>query len=159
MTKNATTTPVEDVARLWAMFDPAKFFKTFGDLGNGFGLPGYDPKALMETQRLSVETWAKAQKQAMDGMQALARRQSELVRDGMKDMSVAMTAVTKAGSPSEAAQFQNEFAKTAFERFVEGSREMNELAVKANTEALSLLTARTVAAMDEMKTMAEKPAA
>ena len=58
-------------------FDPAK-------MARDFRIPGFDMEQILASQRKNVEALTTANRLAAEGFQALARRQSEIVREGME---------------------------------------------------------------------------
>lgn len=94
-----------------------------------------------------------AQRQAFDGVQAFARRQAEIVRDGFQEANSAMEAIAKAGTPRDAAIKQVEFAQVAYKRFIDQGRELAEIATKSNAEAADIITARVAEQLGELKAM------
>ena len=62
----------------FANMDPSKFDLT--KMMSEFKLPGIDMETLMETQRKNIEAVTQANKVAVEGMQAIAKRQAEMLR-------------------------------------------------------------------------------
>jgi phasin family protein len=89
-------------------------------------------------------------------MQAVAKRQAEILQETMNEASKAVDVLSKAGSPSEVAAKQAELAKDAFERALSNMRELAEMVAKSNQEATSTINTRISATLDEIKDMALK---
>ena len=124
------------------------------DLGKAmqdFKVPGVDVEGLMTSQRKNLEALAEANKLAIEGMQALFRRQAEILRQSVEEASAVAQQVSSAGSPQDAAMKQTELAKEAFERTVTNARELTEIVNKSNQEAFALLNRRFSAVLDEVK--------
>lgn len=127
--------------------------KMFAD----FRLPGMpDMEALAAAQRRNFEAMSAANKVALEGAQAVARRHMEILQQSMSEMTQAMQSMSGAQDPQARATKQAEMLKTAYERAVGNIREVADLIQKSNTEALSLLNQRFTEAMDEVKTIAAK---
>ena len=118
------------------------------------GLP--DVEQLAAAQRRNFEALSAANKVALEGAQAVARRHMEILQQSMSEMTQAMQSVAGAQDPQARAAKQAEMLKSAYERAVGNMREVADLIQKSNTEALSLLNQRFTEAMDEVKTMAAK---
>jgi phasin family protein len=122
-----------------------------------FRLPGLpDMEQLAAAQRRNFEALSAANKVALEGAQAVARRHMEILQQSMSDMTQAMQSVAGAQDPQAGASKQAEMLKSAYERAVGNMREVADLIQKSNTEALSLLNQRFTEAMDEVKAMTAK---
>ena len=119
------------------------------------GMP--DMEQLAAAQRRNFEALSSANKVALEGAQAVARRHTEILQQSMSEMTQAMQSMAGAQDPQARVTKQTEMLKTAYERAVGNMREVADLIQKSNTEALSLLNQRFTEAMDEVKAMtAEK---
>ena len=122
-----------------------------------FRLPGLpDMEQLAAAQRRNFEALSAANKVALEGAQAVARRHTEILQQSMSEMTQAMQSVVGAQDPQAGAAKQAEMLKSAYERAVGNMREVADLIQKSNTEALSLLNQRFTEAMDEVKAMTAK---
>lgn len=116
-----------------------------------------DMAALAAAQRRNLDALSAANRVALEGAQAVARRHMEIMQASMADMTQAMTGMaTPAADPKEAAARQIEALKAAYEKAVANIREVADLIQKSNGEALALLNARFAEAMEEAKQMAGK---
>jgi phasin family protein len=97
-----------------------------------------------------------ANKVALEGAQAVARRHMEILQQSMSEMTQAMQSMAGAQDPQARATKQAEMLKTAYERAVGNMREVADLIQKSNGEALSVLNQRFTEAMDEVKTLVAK---
>ncbi|TVR79287.1 MAG: phasin family protein [Rhodospirillales bacterium] len=137
-------------------FDPTKFADEFSKMMKNYKLPGVDVDSLVASQRKNVEALTAANRVAFEGMQAVAKRQTEILQETFSEASKAMDAITKAGSPPEAAAKQAELAKGAFEKALSNMRELAEMVSKAQEEATKTINSRIAESMDEIKDMALK---
>src|SRR5579863_7390258 len=101
----------------------------------GFSLPGFDVEAVLAAQRKNLEALTQANQLAVEGVQAVARRQVELARQAVDEASSMMREWTTPGAPEERIAKNAEYAKVAFEKGVANARELAELVTKANAEA------------------------
>ncbi len=120
-----------------------------------FRMPGMpDMQAMMDAQRRNIEALSQANKLAMEGAQAIARRNMEIMQQSMSDMASAMQAMMSAdGAPAERAAKQAEMVKSAYERAMGNMREIAELIQRSNGEALDVLNKRFSEAMEEARGM------
>jgi phasin family protein len=131
------------------------FTKYFADLK----LPALpDMEALLSASRKNLETLTAANRVALEGAQAVARRHMEIVQSNMAELTEAMQALAAADAPQAKAAKQAELLKQAYQRGVAQMQELSDLIRQSNTEALELINKRFAEAMDEVKRLAEKAA-
>ncbi len=133
------------------MLDPSKMMPDFK-------VPGVDMQALVSSQRRNLEALAAANQLAVEGLQTVAKRQTEIFRQMMEEASQAMKDVMAAGSPEAKASRQTDLVKEAFTRAVANMRELAEMVAKSQGEAFDVINKRVTDSLDELKTlMAKKP--
>lgn len=115
-----------------------------------------DFQAFADTQRRNLEALTTANKLAMEGAQAVARRNMEIIQQAMGEMTQAMQTLTAEGAPQDKMAQQTEMMKSAYERAIANMREIADLIQKSNGEALQVLNRRFTEAMDEVKAMVAK---
>jgi phasin family protein len=115
-----------------------------------------DLEAFTTATRRNMEALTAANRVALEGAQAVARRHMEIMQQSMAEMSEAMRSLAGAETPQAKAARQAELVKQAYERAVTNLKEIGDLIQRSNQEALALLNRRFTEAMDELKAMAEK---
>lgn len=110
-----------------------------------------DMEALAAAQRRNIEALSTANRVALEGAQAVARRHMEILQSSVAEMTEAMKAFSSAEAPQEKAAKQAELAKSTYEKAVANLQEIADLIQKSNSEALSVLNRRFAEAMDEVK--------
>lgn len=138
-----------DMTKMMFEFDPTK-------IASQYKVPQVDVEALMAIQRKNMEALTTANKVAIEGAQAMARRQADILQETMAVATKALEGLTQSASPQEAAAKQAEFLKGAFEKTVANMRELRELMTKSNTEAADAIAARICESLDEIKEQALK---
>ena len=113
--------------------------------------PNLDIEAYIAAQRKNVEALSQANRLAYDGLQAVAKRQIEIVRQSLEQATAAAREVAEPGTPQDKAAKQAELAKVSFERALSNLRELGELVTKANSEAFDLLQSRFTQSLDEVR--------
>jgi phasin family protein len=136
--------------------NPAKFTEELTSKLKDYRLPDIDVDAVVASQRNNVEALADASRAALEGAQAVAKRQSEIFQETMNQTAKSFDALAKAGSPSEVAAKQAELAKEAFEKALGNMRELAELVTKAQQGAMDKISGRISQSLDEIKDMALK---
>jgi phasin family protein len=148
--------PLFDISKYMKDLDPGKMMEECSKMLKQYNLPGVDMDSLMASQKKNMEALTAANRVALEGLQAVAKRQAEILQETMNEASKAVDVLSKAGSPSEVAAKQAELAKDAFERALSNMRELAEMVAKSNEEATSTINARISATLDEIKDMALK---
>lgn len=133
-------------------FDISKYL---GD----FKVPGVDVDSLVSSQRKNIEALTQANKLAYDGLQAVVKRQVEILRQTVDEIAQATKDIAEPGNPQDKAAKQAELAKDTFERSLSNLRELSEMIAKANTEAFDLLNKRFTQSLDEVRDTFSKLAA
>ncbi len=129
------------------------FTKFFADMK----LPALpDMEIFVAASRKNLETLSAANRIALEGAQAVARRHMEIVQSSMAELTEAMQALAAADAPQAKAAKQAELLKHAYQHAVTHMKELSDLIQQSNAEALSLINQRFVEAMDEVKALAEK---
>ncbi len=121
-----------------------------------FKLPQVDVEALVAAQRKNIETLSTANKLALEGMQAVAKRHMEIMQQSLADMTEAMKAIAAAEAPQAKAAKQAELLKTTYEKAMQNIRELQDMIQKMSGDTLTVLNRRVGEALDEVKAMMEK---
>ena len=129
----------------------------FSRMMTEFRVPGLDMEAVLSAQRRNLESLSAANRVALEGAQAVARRHMEIMQQSMAEMTEAMRTLAGPGAPQEKAAMQAELLKGAYEKAVGNLREIADLIQRSNGEAVGVLNCRFTEAMDEVKTMLAKP--
>jgi phasin family protein len=138
-----------------SMADFGDFTKLFADLKFP-AMPDMD--AFVSASRRNMETLAAANRVALEGAQAVARRHMEIVQQNMTEMTEAVRALSTAEAPQARAAKQAELLKVGYERSVANIKEISDLIQHSSAEAIKLLNQRFTEAMDEVKALADKSA-
>ena len=120
-------------------------------------LPGVDMVALLAIQRKNIEALTAANQMAVQGMQAVAKRQSEILAQTMAEISTAAQQIASAGNPQEMTAKQAELIKQAFEKAVANMRELAEMINQANTQAFEVINKRVSESLEELRNLASSP--
>ena len=132
---------------------PDEVMKMFSE----FRMPQFvDLEGLAQAQRRNMEALSAANRVAVEGAQAVARRHMEIVQSAMAEMTDAMRGMSGTESPQDRAARQAELMKGGYERAVANMKEIADLIQKSNSEALALLNHRFAEAMEEVKQMSAK---
>jgi phasin family protein len=128
------------------------FTKIFSE----FKVPGFDMQALVATQRRNIEAVSQANQLAVEGVQAVMRRQGEILRQMVEESTNALKDMMAAGAPEAKIAQQTELVKSVFEKALANLRELTEMVAKSNTEAADVLTKRIGESLTELKTSLQR---
>jgi phasin family protein len=151
----AETTPVNPFAI--AMNQAKSAAEDMTRMFSEMKLPGMpDSSALMEAHKRNLEVMSAANRIALEGAQAVAKRHMEIMQQTMAELSENLRGMTSTESPADKATKQTELLKRAYERAVANTKELADMIQHANGEALGLLNKRFAEAMEEAKTLLAK---
>ncbi len=143
-----------DMQKMMKDFDPTKVVDEFSKMLKGYNMPGVDMEGLVASQKKNLEALTSANRVVIEGIQAVAKRQAEILQETMNEATKALDTLTKASSPQDIAAKQADLAKTAFDRALGNMRELAEMVSKANQQAADTINTRISATLDEIKGMA-----
>lgn len=118
-----------------------------------------DVEALMACQRRNIEALSQANQLAVEGMQAVAKRQIEIARQAIEDVSALLRDLAQPVSTEDRITKNTEYAKQMLAKSVNHGREITMLATKAGTEAADVLRKRASEGLDEFRDLAKQQAA
>ncbi|MGQ0664679.1 MAG: phasin family protein [Pseudomonadota bacterium] len=131
-------------------FDLSKMMD-FSKLLSDFKPPGIDMDKMISSQRRNLEALTQANQVAVEGMQAVAKRQAEIFRQVMEESSQMAKDMLAMGSPEDKAAKHTALTKDAFQRAVSNMRELAEMVAKSNTEAFDVINKRVADSLDELR--------
>ncbi len=140
-----------DPTKLMGEFDPQKFMGDFQKAFSEYKIPGVDGNLIIESQKKNVEALAQANKVALEGMQAVFKRQAEILGQAMEEMQSTFKDISVAGEPQDKVAQQTDLVKDAVEKALSNMRELAEMAGKSNTEAFETIHTRFKDSLDEVK--------
>jgi phasin family protein len=127
----------------------------FGDLTKmleKFKVPGVDTKEIVEARRKDIDALVQANQAIYEGMQALANKQGELLKNAMEDIQSAVKGAasgTGAGDPVK----QGELARKAYEKVLVDMKDLAEIARESQTDAMAKIAQRGTEHLDAVKKM------
>ena len=121
--------------------------KLFGD----FRFRPLDVEAVWAAQRRNIAALSQANQLAVDGAQALAKRQLELTREAFEGFSTLLRDLAQPASTEDRIAKNTEYAKQLLEKGINHGREIATLAAKTGTEAAEVLHKRASEGLDEIR--------
>lgn len=132
--------------------DFSKFFdmpKFVGDLK----VPNVDIDALLTAHRKNLEALTSANQAAFEGLQSLARRQAELVRQSFEDTTSLLNSIVSQQTPEEKLAKQAEVTKATLERNVSNLKELTEMVAQTNYQAIEFISKRVSEGLEELRSI------
>jgi phasin family protein len=114
------------------------------------GIP-FDMKSFLETQRKNIQALTEAQQLTMEGFQAIAQRQSELLSQLVEDNSSIAKQMISEGTPEEKIAKNAKLFKSVYERTISNMKELSEIVSKSSEEASDVINKRVTATMNEIQ--------
>ena len=115
-----------------------------------------DSSALLAAHRRNMEVLSNANRLALEGAQAVARRHMEIMQQTMTELSEHVRELAATEAPQAKAARQADLVKKSYERAVANIKDLSDLIQHSNAEALHVLSDRFREAMDEIKGLLEK---
>jgi phasin family protein len=134
------------------MFPEWDFSKVWADMK----MPEFDVDALIAVQQKNIEAMNMANKAAVDGWQAFAKKQAELWQAAVEDTGALAQDVAAAKEPADKIAKQAAFAKSSIEAGISNAREAQELAAKATNKTVDIVSKRWVESVEEAVAMVGK---
>jgi phasin family protein len=127
----------------------------FGDVTKmmeQFKMPGIDMTAIVQAQRKGIESLVEANTAAYESMQALAKKQAEMMTEAMQDMqNAAKNGVGGMTDPTK----QAELVRKGFEKTLAGMKELAEMARQAQSDAVARITQGATDGVQNIKALAK----
>jgi phasin family protein len=124
-------------------------FKDLNSMLTQLKLPGVDTKEFTEARRKDIEALVEANRVAYEGMHALARKQAEILKQGLETLQAAgHKATTQAKTGAE---IQVDAAQQALQKSFENMRALAEMAQRSQAEAVAIIGKRAAEDFDEIR--------
>lgn len=121
-----------------------------------FRLPNVDVDAVVAAQKKNIEALTSANQLAVEGMQAIARRQAEILRQTVEELQKNMQSLMDGGAPEARVAKGTELTKVAFEKAIANMKELSEMVAKSNGEAFDVINKRVAESLDEIRDLGKK---
>ena len=117
--------------------------------------PMFDGDRMIAVQQRNLDAWASASQIVVDSVKAIAQRQSEMMQSSV-DQWIATGQGALTGRPAEFKPAdQIATARTSYEAAVNNAKELAEIAMKAQGEAVAVLSKCVMANIDDLKVMSK----
>nr|VFK50679.1 MAG: phasin family protein [Candidatus Kentron sp. TUN]VFK53294.1 MAG: phasin family protein [Candidatus Kentron sp. TUN]VFK54109.1 MAG: phasin family protein [Candidatus Kentron sp. TUN] len=145
-----------DFAKVMTELDPNKMMEQFSKILQDYKVPGVDTTAILESSRKNIEALVSANRQAVEGFQAVVSRQGEILRETANETASALKQLSSGEKPADVVSKQMELLNPAFERVLANARELAEMVQKSNTDAFDIMKKRFEESLSEFKAIAKQ---
>ena len=128
-------------------------FGDFTAMLEQFKIPGLDMTTFADARRKDVEALVEANKSAYEGMQALARTQTEMLTRAMQTIQESAKGLASGQGGVPDPSKQAEVVRAAWEKMLADMTTLAQMAQKAQADAVARLTARAQENMEEFQQM------
>jgi phasin family protein len=137
-----------------------ELFPDFRRVMGDWRLPGFDLQAMAQCQQRNIEAFAQANQVALEGTREWMRRNLELARETMAEMSAMLNEFAKPdASVEDRLARQAEYSKKEIEKGLANFRDLADLVTKANSSAFGVLSKRVSEGFEEVRELAQQKAA
>lgn len=110
-----------------------------------FKVPGFDMAPIIESRRKDMEALVEANKSVYEAVQALARRQTEIMTETTQGIQDSAKGLAGGGAPDAA------LVGNAYQKAIADMKELAEMVRKSQVDAMAGITARATQSVEEMK--------
>jgi len=110
----------------------------------------FDFNQFFSTGRRNVEAASAATQAVVEGAQAIARRNAEVIRANTENMLKASKDMMTSGTPENNISKHSDLAREIFENTLSNLREISETATKSSFEAFDVLNKRMAESLEEL---------
>lgn len=133
-------------------FDVTKMFADFR-------FRPFDVEAAWAAQRRNIEAVSQANQFAVEGVQAVAKRQIEMTREAFEGFSALWRDLATPASTEDRIAKNTDYVKQIIEKGVKHGGEIATIATKAGSAAAEILHKRTNESLDEIRALASQQTA
>ncbi|MGH8780046.1 TIGR01841 family phasin [Paraburkholderia sp.] len=134
--------------------NPANPFGDFFKLLEQFKLPGFDVPAIMDARRKDVEALVTANQTALQGMQALAQKQADMLRSTLGELQSVATQVTASGGAPSAQTA--ELVQQTLHKALADMQQLAQAAYRSQAESYAVIAKRVDENVAELKALLQQ---
>src|ERR1700686_2981586 len=110
---------------------------------NGLQFFGAEVETMFASQRKNVEAIVQANRLALDGVQAVWRRQLDFIQEAVEGLTTHVVGLAPPSGPlNEKFAKHAEYSKLAVEKNLANARELAEIATKTTSDAVNIINQR-----------------
>jgi len=121
-----------------------------------FRVPAVDVEMMITAQRKNVEAFTAANRLAIEGIQAVMRRQLEIFRQTVEESTRTLRDLATTSEPNDRLTKQVDMLRAAYDQALGNMNELTDMLHKSNAEAADLIRTRVSDALVEVKKSVKK---
>ncbi|MGD9650004.1 MAG: phasin family protein [Dongiaceae bacterium] len=125
----------------------------FAKIAGDFKFPTLATEKFLKTQQRNFEALSYANQVAAECVQAILKRQAEMLRSNAEEASRAFKNMMKSDNADDRMHQHAEMTKNSIERSLASLRELTQMVAHSNREALDTLQRRVSESLDEIQDM------
>jgi phasin family protein len=126
-------------------------FAVFNTANNGLPFSGPGVETMFASQRRNVEAIVQANRLALDGVQAVWRRQLDFIQEAVEGLTTHVVGLAPPSGPlNEKFAKHAEYSKLAVEKNLANARELAEIATKTTSDAVNIINQRFCEGLGEL---------
>jgi phasin family protein len=145
-----------DFTKVISELDPNKMMEQFAKVMQEYKIPGVDNTAILESSRKNIEALVAANRQAVEGLQAVVNRQGEMLRETANEAASALKQLSSGDNPADVVSKQMELVKPALEKVLANARELAEMIQQSNTNTFEIVKKRFEESLTEFKSVVQQ---
>ena len=114
-----------------------------------FKVPGLDMAPVIESRSKDMKALVEANRAAYEAMQALVRKQTEMVTEAMQGIQDSAKAFAAGGANAPDPARQTALVSDAYQKALADMKDLAEMARKAQTDAMAIITKRGTQSLAE----------
>ncbi len=119
---------------------------------NGLPFSGPGVETMFASQRRNVEAITQANRLALDGVQAVWRRQLDFIQEAVEGLTTHVVGLAPPSGPlNEKFAKHAEYSMQAVEKNLANARELTEIAAKATCDAVNIVNQRFCEGLGELQ--------
>ena len=134
-------------------FFSSDYTKVFGSIPAN--MP-FDVQSLMDVQRKNFQAFTEAQQLAVENLQAVAQRQTEIFSQLVEDNSKMAKEMMAEGTPEDKVAKQADLVKKSYEKSIQEAQTIADMVSKSNQQASEIINKRVSASLNEIKSAIKK---
>jgi phasin family protein len=144
-----------DFTKMMSELDPNKMMEQFANIMQEYKIPGIDSTAILDSSRKNIEALVAANRQAVEGLQAVVSRQGEMLRETANETAATLKQLSSGDNPNEMISKQMQLIKPALEKVLANARELAEMVQQSNTETFDIVKKRFEESLSEFKSVVQ----
>jgi phasin family protein len=135
------------------MADETNPFRSMIQMLEQFKVPGIDMSSVIEGGRKDVEALLDANKSAYESLQAVARKQTEILTQAMHSLQSFAKNAAAGGAAAPDVSRQAEFARNALQKALADMTDLAEMVHKSQADAMTGISQRATQSLQDLKNL------